>query len=495
MDEYLRLTPAPATPASGAVSERMQALLSRAVEEQVNEQRQVQSLLSEVRNALAQVQRDGRSEPAGQADLGAHLAHHASESRAQLAQLDERLEAIVRAVGTSAQVLQGISGQLERLGDSVREQAANAGRTEPTAQVRREVSELRSRVDAVEGAVRGDVAALHQRLVADNERLTDAAAESTRTIANHVDNAVLVLAEALLRRPGITGDTSSPELIAEPVADLVAEQVAEPSAGEVTLAPPADDAPLEVPDVPQTSQASGAPDVAEASDLPDVAEASDVRDVPEASDVPDVPEASDVPPAVENEPAAANVFGKVPADDPLWGSSFRTPVLPMREEPDPLPAFASPAVGSEASDDSDDAGGLVDGERSEPLPSWATPVLGLPSAGVATPYDDPVGDLPVAGEPNSGFSLPAAAPYDLERALFGDRSRSSGEFAPVPPVESESSAGATDGDGADDAAADDSSANGDEPADRPHPANHADAQDPEDTEDAPRRRPWWRPST
>jgi len=101
----------------------------------------VQSLLGEVRNALAEVQRDARVSPGGQADFRADLANHASETRSQLTLLDERLEAIVRAVGTSAQVLQGISVQLERFGELITAQAAEGGRTEPVAQVRREVSD------------------------------------------------------------------------------------------------------------------------------------------------------------------------------------------------------------------------------------------------------------------------------------------------------------------------------------------------------------------
>ena len=41
------------TPASGPVSDRMQALLSRAVEEQVSEQRAVSTVLGELRGQVA----------------------------------------------------------------------------------------------------------------------------------------------------------------------------------------------------------------------------------------------------------------------------------------------------------------------------------------------------------------------------------------------------------------------------------------------------------
>lgn len=406
MDEYLRLTPSP----SGAVSERMQALLSRAVEEQVNEQREVVSLLSDVRNALAEVQRDSGVAPGRQADLRTDLANHASEMRTKLASLDERLEAVVGAVGTSAQVLQGISGQLERVVEMIREQGANTGRTEPMAQVRREVADVRTQVDSVESVVRGDVAALQQRLAADVDLLQGATEETARTIANHVDNAVLVLAEALLRRP-------------VPTATIDAAPVPEPDAPEFDRATDSDEG---------------------------------------------------------GDPAGAGPE-TVADDDPLWGASFR-----IRETPAPveeaLPgtstwAAAAPAAGSDAPGDGDDAGALVDGERSDALPSWRSY-----TAGTATAYDDPLGDLPSPDEPQPGLGLPAAAPYDLERSLFGDRARPVAEVAPVALETVQAGDHDTQDHDAD-----------------VHDGDHDDGDHDGDDEsgqgdEIPRRRPWWRPA-
>lgn len=202
MDENL----GPSSSESTDVGERIQQLLSQAVDEQVTEQRQLQALLSEVRTALKQIKGEIReiATPQLRNELGAQSA----DIKAQFGQLDERLQAMLGAVGTSAQVLQGISGGLERVADLVREQAAEAARaeqawTQPIADVREDVAGLRSRMDSIEGVLRSEVAGLHDRLGADLESVRTAAAESARNLAGHVDNAVLVLAEALLRRPAI----------------------------------------------------------------------------------------------------------------------------------------------------------------------------------------------------------------------------------------------------------------------------------------------------
>ena len=442
MDEYLRLTPAP----GGAVSERMQALLSRAVEEQVNEQRQVQSLLSDVRSALADVQNDSRGSPGEPVDVRADLANYATDTRSQLALLDERLEALVRTVGTSAQVLQGISGQLERLAELLREQASSAGRIEPVVQVRREVADLRGRFDAVEATVRGDVAALQERLGADVDRLHRATEESSRTIANHVDNAVLVLAEALLRRPISAGASAT-----APVPDLL-------------IAP-------EPAVVVQPEQ------------------------------------------AVADEPISpvASAAGDPPDDDPLWGASFRVP--PTEAAPDELVLGTTvssgelPAIDDEPVDGSDEeeSGALVDADRPISLPSWSG---GRPSNQPA--YADPLADLPVAAEQRPGLGVPATAPYDLERALFGDRSRpaADADTRAEPAVATNAAAPSAPADTAPtDTTPTDSAPTGVASAEPGNAAEHNDPHSPdqhsldqqsqdsdEGAPDLSRRKPWWRPS-
>ncbi|MEO6713579.1 MAG: hypothetical protein ABIM89_09150 [Mycobacteriales bacterium] len=386
MDEYLRLTPAP----GGAVSERMQALLSKAVEEQVHEQREVQSLLADVRNALADVQRDARVAPGGQDDVRQELAAHAADTRSRLAQLDDRLQAIVGAVSTSAQVLQGISGQLERLVESGREQATNAVRSEPLAQIRYEVAELRTRIDS-------------------------AAEQTALTVAGHVDNAVLVLAEALLRRPGGGGS---------PI------DLAQAPAPRATYSP------------------EGLP--TGAATVPDTESRPDAGAQPDAG----------AEPAVEAEPAPEmphSFAPEAPADSaaggagPLVGSS-----LPWSPAEDPPARAAHPST----EPDDDDAGGLVDDARPAPT-SGSTREAGAP-------YDDPLGDLPAADEPRHAFPV-AQAPYDLERALFGNRARPVVAEPEVDDERAPTAASPRTPSGRDDIA----------PAD----------------EEEPRRRPWWRPST
>ncbi|MEP7055406.1 MAG: hypothetical protein ABI912_09185 [Actinomycetota bacterium] len=465
MDEYLRLTPSP----TGAVSERMQALLSQAVEEQVNEQRQVQSLLNEVRSALAEVQRDARVSPGGQADLRADLANHAGETRSQLSLLDERLEAIVHAVGTSAQVLQGISAQLEHLGETLRVQTADGGRTEPVAQVRREVSDLRTRVEGFESAVRGDLSALQERLASDVDRLHGATEATSRTIANHVDNAVLVLAEALLRRPAASTGAAP----GEPVGASL-------SFGTV-VRPPFAARPEPVPEPEQAPEPE-----------PDEEFAAEFQRESEFE--------SEEAAAAATEAAPSELTARVPAvqagaaavseDDPLWGSSLGVPpAAPVEHAPgtstwadETEQGASTPATTPDAGTaDDDEAGGLADEDRSD------APASGGRQHTTATAYDDPLEGLPTADEPHPSFGLPDAAPYDLERALFGV---SSG-------AEVETADGDTDPDT--DAATDGS--DGSQTAYEPQrEASHgasgrgdAHAHSPESA--GSRRRPWWRPST
>ncbi len=423
MDEYLRLTPSP----SGAVSERMQALLSRAVEDQVNEQREVQSLLNEVKNALAEVQRDTRISPAGDADLRAELANHSSETRVQLTLLDERLEALVRAVSTSAQVLQGLSGQLERVNEAVRDRSAEAVRTEPIAQVRHEVADLRTQVGGMEALLHSEISTLGERFTSEVEALRDMSGSITQAVTDHVDNAVLVLAEALLRRPG-------------PAADEAAE-----SGSEMQTEPEDLLATAPVPEEPAAAE-------------------------PETVEPATVDEAVVEPEVVEE--AAVEEVEEPPADEPTPASG--------------------PALG----------------------PNLAL----VESTHTAESYDDVLSEIPESEIPESdeGSVFPQfrQAPYDLERSLFGDRSRVfvAAETAAEGDVEPDVSAGSPPEDVAepDVAEADvaepdvaqpdvaqpdveDTVRRGDYVAYEEEDV--APAEDDEDDEDeAPRRRPWWRPT-
>lgn len=86
---------------TGAVSERVQALLSRAVEDQLVEQRAVSTSLTDLRNevvAVAEAVRGGASTTAVE-QLRGELADNASEARRASVQLSERLDALTRRVG------------------------------------------------------------------------------------------------------------------------------------------------------------------------------------------------------------------------------------------------------------------------------------------------------------------------------------------------------------------------------------------------------------
>jgi hypothetical protein len=190
------------------VGERMRQLLSQAVDEQVNEQRQLQALLVEVRGALGNIQDEVRA--ASPDSLRAELSEHVRDTGSQLRVLDERLQAMLGAVETSAQVLRGVSEKLERIADLVRDEAASTARAEPVAEVRQDVADLRQRIDGLVGVLRTEVSGLQDRIEADLESVRAGSAEAARSFAAHVDNAVLLLAEALLRRAAFGGPAGGP---------------------------------------------------------------------------------------------------------------------------------------------------------------------------------------------------------------------------------------------------------------------------------------------
>ncbi len=175
------------------ISERMQALMSRA-EQEIAEQRQLQTLVAEVRQSLAQLQ-DEMHQAAGEHTLEivrGEVTGLASEVRGSTTAFGERLDAVVRAVGASAQVMQNVGQRLDRLTELVTAQqeqiaALSAAVTrggEPDPEVREHVGALRQRLDEVAGEVRSDAAA------------------TLRSLADRIDSAVIALAEALLRPRG-----------------------------------------------------------------------------------------------------------------------------------------------------------------------------------------------------------------------------------------------------------------------------------------------------
>lgn len=187
-------------PAGGPMSERMQALLSRAAEEQLSEQRQVSISLTDLRtlvNGLSEQLRLTASS-ARLESLGGDVASLFTELRMSTGQLGERLDVLGRRVdeqgaSTSEIVASAGSGtealavrvtalgtdlstqgdSIDRLGSAVRalssfpdalsalqrELSTLHDRLAPLAEVRSSLADLASRTAAVEG-LRPDVAAL-----------------------------------------------------------------------------------------------------------------------------------------------------------------------------------------------------------------------------------------------------------------------------------------------------------------------------------------------
>jgi hypothetical protein len=541
LDDYLPLTSSP----SGEISERMQALLSRAVDDQVNEQRQVQSLLTEVRAALAQVQDEVRAVPSD--DLRRRLDEHVRTNGAALAQLQDRLEAMVRAVTTSAQVLQGISGQLDRLTESVAEQAAHAAGSEPVDQLRGDVGQLGGRLDAIERALssrldgietllRAELPGLQVGIRGDFESVRAATGESTRHLAQHIDNAVLVLAEALLRRPGVEAAAAAPTFAApttdERQRDVPAAEVGREPAerdGEPGSWPEAAAAERQ----PQQEPAPAASAGTEAASPPALEAHREPEPAPEAEAAePEREPAPQEPAAAPEAPTAGELEPEQPAEpvSPREHEPF-TAVQRVDEAPqgpfgDPPPGFGLPPAPEDDHDEPARVRENLSDPLSDPLPEQQHAV----TTALDAPLDEVAGGMPWEDDPLSASfdadgtqwelsrllddTRPASGPssptdlrihhaasggdaerstvdefeglgdpaWDLERALFGGRSRG---------VETPGGTPTASGTGAE--------AVGPESGQGVHVENEAvgagGGSDDQDDDDEPRRRPWWRPGS
>src|SRR3954453_15441899 len=123
-----------ADPGSGTpMSERMQALLSRAVEDQISEQRQVAGAMNEVRNYLAHLGSELeqlRATAGGAAD---------EEIQRQVAGVAADVREAIRVLGDR---LDGVAGLVQQRGNDL-------------AEIRHVIdSELRPRVNGVDSAMR-----------------------------------------------------------------------------------------------------------------------------------------------------------------------------------------------------------------------------------------------------------------------------------------------------------------------------------------------------
>ncbi len=222
------------SPQSGSPGDRLAALLQTAVDEQVAEQRQLSQVLADVRAALSE--RRGERDGSTLQDLHDGLAG----LRTDLRVVPETVApAIAQAVGSG---LTDVGRTLERLED------AQAARGRDLAALHEDLAALRTGMErltasqevlAAAPAVQSgpsptEIANIVREGVRDATRdfvrdylrqavldiVTVSTRDTERRITDHVDEAVLALAQALLRR--------SPGLPAEPSGVVAAQATGEP---------------------------------------------------------------------------------------------------------------------------------------------------------------------------------------------------------------------------------------------------------------------------
>jgi hypothetical protein len=250
-------------PGSGTpMSERMQSLLSSAVEDQHSEQRSLAAALDEVRaqiSALAQHVAASREQPT-QTDPAA-VAALTVELRESMRRSSDRLDAVARMVAQRGEDIATLQGSLSALGEQLRAQGESVNSIatylgERTGDDGSRGAALEQRLVTLQNdmtAVGHHVAGLTESAAySDNGRDLASLAESVRTLdgrlaassgeeldarirsiiagalvgterrlAAHIDEAVLALAEAMLRRRPASRDAAPAE---PPPAEQITEQ-------------------------------------------------------------------------------------------------------------------------------------------------------------------------------------------------------------------------------------------------------------------------------
>jgi hypothetical protein len=177
------------------MSERMQALLSRAVEDQLTEQRQLASLVAEVRALLSALP----GEVAAAAPADEQVRSEVSRLRAGLAAVEQRL-AVLTAAAERPTDLSSVTGVVGAVGQ--------------------QVGQLSARLDSLESSLAAVSAAVATAAAS--------AAASEQRIVAHVDEAVLALAEVLVRRgkPTPTGTAPRTPAASEPAPQMAPVEIA-----------------------------------------------------------------------------------------------------------------------------------------------------------------------------------------------------------------------------------------------------------------------------
>ncbi len=234
----------PETGPVGPVSERMQALLARAVEEQVGERRAVSAALTDVQSQVTELVASVRLGATG-SSVG-ELADRTGASLDALLLRLETLQSEVEALsalqdGTRLQEAVGavVARRFDDLDVAVSGAAGVPALATDLGRLNDRVEQLAGQVaavvvpDAQEIAVLVDQRITEQLVASVAARVTDAVRtisdDSEGRVLAHVDEAVLALAEALLRRRRNGRGGGGGEPVA-PVADASSEAVQAPDA-------------------------------------------------------------------------------------------------------------------------------------------------------------------------------------------------------------------------------------------------------------------------
>jgi hypothetical protein len=368
-------------PGSGTpMSERMQALLSRAVEDQLSEQRQVATAMTEVRNHLAHLGAELqqlRATAGGAADeeIQRQVAGVAADVREAIRVLSERLDGVAGLVqqrGNDLSELRGLMGELRGVIDNelrprvdgvdaamrdLRGAFTGIGSRVADLPGRQEIETMLARTSEASGPVderleqlQGWIEEVHDGLFGETgvhprvQALVEQAAEapessdedlgarvdeavrtavsaSEKRITAHVDEAVLALAEALLRKRSRTGTLGLSAF----------------DTGEIPVVPPAAQAAEPEPEEPAQHDHS--------QDLHDHLSGAAEPAEPAEPAAPAAPVAPTAPPAMQAEEEAS-------FSPPAHDGGFSSPSLPQAAPPasppaqidlDPAPATAPSA--------------------------------------------------------------------------------------------------------------------------------------------------------
>ncbi len=205
-------------PAEGPVSARMQELLSRAVEEQVSEQRQVAEALAELRSTVTALEDSVRGAASNDAveRLDSTMSTVVADLRTATTLLSQRLDTLGQRVES---IVADTSAPLEqtavRLGALASEVSAQGSSVERL----RAVLELMGSFPEALSALQRDVAGLHDRLspLADVQSgVSDLSARTAATL-----NALVPQLESLQEKVAALGAVPGPDRLRDAVVDAL----------------------------------------------------------------------------------------------------------------------------------------------------------------------------------------------------------------------------------------------------------------------------------